>query len=709
MLFSLLPAMVATYFLVIGTVVLFRAKAQTAKYPLVALCVTTFFWQMSWALLFQVQNPDLAMVLVKTGYLLIIFLPTTLYHFLVEISKEQQERRLVKLSYGFAAVLAGILLFTDAFVSGTYSHYWGFYPKAGPIHPMHVLQTFLVISRGLLIVYRKQRLAAAPYRSQLRYCLVSVFIYALAAVDYLCNYGLEFYPPGIIFVSVGLTIIAYAVVKKELLDIKFVITSVVARMVTLLLVSLSFVVINLFPWSDHSSMLVANVFVAAFWGRYVTEFRRRLQTSSEKRWVRGWYDPDEVTSSLAQKLYPLLDDGKILHTVADHLAHIFFTRKYYVVLNKNTRYYCYENDSDELLLQLESNPFEQELKHCGASPADLCELAHEVKPDPRISVHAGSMLLFFHAAGNLRGVIALGERKTAMPYSKRDKQVLFAVIRKCEIFLAHADEHSRLMAEARALHDEKLLLTKAIAGNIAHELRTPLTTISMTTRNINKYIPLLWEGYETGLQYAYALEQNTKVKFDIPAHRRRILASGIENIGRSVSRAQTMVTLLLNNVRHDVIDTSTFQHYSVQACVDKALDDYPFLPHEAEKVNFNRENDFVFLGSDTLFMYALFNLIKNSLYYIAKAGKGEIFIRLEQGLADNTLYFKDTGFGIPVEVLPRIFEDFFTTNPQEVGSGLGLSFCRRVIDSFGGSIECFSQEGEYTEFAIKLPQTQQVK
>ena len=63
----------------------------------------------------------------------------------------------------------------------------------------------------------------------------------------------------------------------------------------------------------------------------------------------------------------------------------------------------------------------------------------------------------------------------------------------------------------------------------------------------------------------------------------------------------------------------------------------------------------------------------------------------------------DHGAGIPPEVLPRIFEAFFTTKPQGSGTGLGLEIAHRIVtQKFGGTIEVKSQPGD-TRFIVRLP------
>jgi len=62
----------------------------------------------------------------------------------------------------------------------------------------------------------------------------------------------------------------------------------------------------------------------------------------------------------------------------------------------------------------------------------------------------------------------------------------------------------------------------------------------------------------------------------------------------------------------------------------------------------------------------------------------------------------DTGHGIAPEILPRIFEPFFSTKPGE-GTGLGLSICRDIVRDHGGRISVESRQGEGTTVIIWLP------
>ena len=97
---------------------------------------------------------------------------------------------------------------------------------------------------------------------------------------------------------------------------------------------------------------------------------------------------------------------------------------------------------------------------------------------------------------------------------------------------------------------------------------------------------------------------------------------------------------------------------------------------------------------------------KNAFRAIKEADKGKGKITIELGNDDpyfNQLIFKDTAQGIPKEFLPKIFDQFETKTLSDIGTGLGLSFCKMVMQAYGGDITCDSKHGKYTKFVLSFP------
>ena len=95
------------------------------------------------------------------------------------------------------------------------------------------------------------------------------------------------------------------------------------------------------------------------------------------------------------------------------------------------------------------------------------------------------------------------------------------------------------------------------------------------------------------------------------------------------------------------------------------------------------------------------NLIDNAA--AAMGGRGRLVLRTRRDGDDAVVEVVDDGPGIPAEVLPRIWEAFFTTKPVGTGSGLGLDNVRRIVDRrHGGTVEVDTGAGG-TTFRVRLP------
>jgi signal transduction histidine kinase len=80
-------------------------------------------------------------------------------------------------------------------------------------------------------------------------------------------------------------------------------------------------------------------------------------------------------------------------------------------------------------------------------------------------------------------------------------------------------------------------------------------------------------------------------------------------------------------------------------------------------------------------------------------------LTLEAKAAEGNLILTvaDTGVGISKEVLPRIFEPYFTTKAK--GSGLGLVIARRIAEAHGGRLTVESEVGQGSRFCVSIPLT----
>jgi len=100
-----------------------------------------------------------------------------------------------------------------------------------------------------------------------------------------------------------------------------------------------------------------------------------------------------------------------------------------------------------------------------------------------------------------------------------------------------------------------------------------------------------------------------------------------------------------------------------------------------------------------LLRQAVLNLVKNGLETLSSGGELTIASRFDGETVEIAV--SDTGGGIPEEVGPRLFEQFFTTKPQ--GTGLGLSITRQIAEEHGGEVTWTNRAPLGATFTIRLP------
>lgn len=267
--------------------------------------------------------------------------------------------------------------------------------------------------------------------------------------------------------------------------------------------------------------------------------------------------------------------------------------------------------------------------------------------------------------------------------------------RQIGIALERIEDQERQRRRMEAAHDEKIQALATLSANIAHEMRTPLAGVRASISGVEAYLPDLLAAYPL------ASEQQPARFPPLRHEHRESLESTAARIRDLVDQANNVIDLLLVNLHNDKLDRESFTQCSMRACVEEALTSYPFRRHERARVSATLDTDFCFQGIHSMMVYVLFNLLKNALYSLEAAGKGEITIGLETDEEGNRLVFTDTGLGMANEVLPHIFDGFFTTRAD--GTGAGLAFCKRTLASFDADIVANSVEGEYARFTLSFP------
>ncbi len=263
---------------------------------------------------------------------------------------------------------------------------------------------------------------------------------------------------------------------------------------------------------------------------------------------------------------------------------------------------------------------------------------------------------------------------------------IYGFILTAVIFLSHSE---------RAIAREKLLAARALASSIAHEMRTPLLGIRLDAGKTVEHLAGLsavnqW-ARERGCEESLSDGDMARIR------------SALQRIAGHAAAANLVINMLLTSVKEESGSKERMKLYAIGGTIEEAIGRFQFRPGERELIRIRVQDNFVYQGVEVLMVHVIFNLVKNALRAIAAAGEGQIVIEARTSPGGHLLSISDTGRGIEPGMLPFIFVPFVSGHAETSGTGIGLSFCRRVIEEFGGSILCTSAPHKGTTFEITLP------
>lgn len=241
---------------------------------------------------------------------------------------------------------------------------------------------------------------------------------------------------------------------------------------------------------------------------------------------------------------------------------------------------------------------------------------------------------------------------------------------------------SLLAFSSANLRRERLNHSLNVIGIMAHELRTPLATMALI---------------------AQALRGESSHAETIKQERLEELATRMEGLTRSINHH---IDLQMANARYTYLPQAR-ELLSAQDVVQQVLHDYPFgSRRERQCVELVLHTDFWFYGSSRQFAQVLNNLMKNALHSLKTAQSRLVVgdLRIELGRRGNVgrIQISDRGIGIDASQLKIIFEPFFST-ANETGHGLGLAFCKQVVEASRGTITVSAEPAMGATFSLQLP------
>lgn len=216
-----------------------------------------------------------------------------------------------------------------------------------------------------------------------------------------------------------------------------------------------------------------------------------------------------------------------------------------------------------------------------------------------------------------------------------------------------------------------------LISTVSHELKTPLTSIRLAihvllNEKLGPLSPQQMEILATARQDSDRLYRVIEDLLDISR-----IESGRAELQLEPVNVEDLVLQVTDKMRSAFLDRKITVHLKVAPEVPRVLID------------------------PTRFQLVFDNLLNNALKYTPSGGEVTIAARPEDGMVSFTV--EDTGIGIAPEYLPRIFEKFFRVPGQDhIGSGLGLTIAKEIVEAHQGTITVASQPGKGTKFTFSV-------
>ncbi|HEX9821099.1 MAG TPA: ATP-binding protein [Methylomirabilota bacterium] len=684
-----------------------RRGSRNVVFAYLAACLA--LWNLGVFGLRWTTDPATALLWQRILHLGVIPIPVLFYHYVLVLLDLPRRRSLVGgyvLCGGFLALSA-----TPALIGGVRDTPWGFVPAAGPLYaPFFVfLQSYLVLGLvRLVLAYRRQTSSFRRNRTAL--VIVGAVVSLLGgAVDFV-RFILDWawlYPIGIPTNAFFALALGVAIVRYRLMDVGTLVRRVVLYLATsaalapVLFLGLYAVDLVLVrrpaAGGDELGLLVRDGLMLLLVFTVALPLLRRLELALERLMFRRQHGVRDLLAALGRELPSLLDPVALARTLTTRLVSDVPARHASLHLRDAATaalvptWAAISPDVDEAGTAVAiEEPVAVWLAMTGQTliveetsfPGQAYERLRP--PVAKLERSRTALLVPLLLDGELRAVLALGEKLSGEIYSGGEIEVLETLMGETAVALKNARLYQDVreqMEEVRRTQEQlfqtaKLAAVGEMAAGIAHELNSPLMVILGHSGLLERELPAGSRAAEQAATIAGEATRAGKIVRDVlDFARRREPTRDLVALDQLVDRALALFEGRLQRARVEVA---------------RVFDGGPpLLPGDRDQLT-----------------QVFINLIGNAIDAMPEGG----LLTIETGLygGDNGHRYAgvdvaDTGHGIPAERLPHVFESFYTTKPEGSGTGLGLPISRRIVDAHGGTLEADSAPGRGTRMRVRLP------
>lgn len=282
-----------------------------------------------------------------------------------------------------------------------------------------------------------------------------------------------------------------------------------------------------------------------------------------------------------------------------------------------------------------------------------------------------------------------------------DKKLMFSILN---------DVTERNNLRSQALLNDKLATVGTLAAGIAHEINNPTAWVLSNLSYLAKHMADLKHSIIRLSMLNQETDVDKKLRFldelSSDVKQQQLILKFDEIINESIQGAERIRDIVANLKGFARIDESPEKPIDVNETLSNVINmAFPEIKYRAwlEK-DFATNLPMICFNSGKLHQVFL-NIIMNAAQAIPEGDPAHNKIQIKTQIEEDQIRvdIRDTGIGIPANILDKIFDPFFTTKPVGTGTGLGLYICHEILHNLGGKITVVSAPKQGSTFSVFLP------
>jgi len=656
---------------------------------------------------------------IKFAYIGGVFSPALLFHFVIEFTQSRRGKKFILFPYCISGVFLFLELFSKDFFHSVILKNSKLIVTTGLFYNIFVIYTLGSLLFAIFFGVSKYFFAEAQLKKRLQYHLLGICVVLGAALAYFAvmEYGIPIRVDNLSLMLYSF-IIAYAITKHELMDVKVVVAGGFAYLVTGAFIAISFLLIWLYSRDYLGWSIFSSLFFVLFWAYFGQPLHKFLITTAKRTFVKGYYDPEKVIEALSEELSKEEDKVSIFKVIMRKIddALEFEKVSLWLGVKEGGKVDAYEV-LDDGGKRLESRPLDDpivvyftkchEIVNSLALPENLQAILQK-------SGSKNVWIIPLHSPEGLEALLILGERSGGSKLSSKDLGFLKTLLHITESTLYKLTPYEKIedefMNTRKKLHDAELQLIRSHHSEsvlhafkeFSHEMKTPFNIIQLSAQRVddavNEVLPASLEFVNHHLSDAggqKVAEQLTALEAKFKEH--------LSRVEKQTARGLLVLNEIVLTDNQDRAAVVEKQAFSVVDAIQEALENMDDTNITVVK-NFAETAQIEGQYHDLVMMFG--NLFSNAAQAMPNGGTLTVETGMEHGQVAVTI--TDTGVGIPESMREQVWQPFVSGEISRAGSskartGWGLTIVNRIVTEHQGTVRLESELGKGTTILLRFP------